>query len=161
MNQQPAPIVKQPKPKFGDRVRKIADHLKYESEIQVKATSHILSAAAKIAENHDHLIYEVVEMIEEDINQQNQKYSQHLYTVELLKHEFKTLRKAKAHFNLKANSWIELVKKLNATPSFNQLSTESFQALVIERFDAFESEFKIMRAEINQILSLLKQLVSE
>ena len=52
----------QRKEKLGDRVRKIADQLKQETELQIKATSRILGAAAQIAENHDQLITEVTNL---------------------------------------------------------------------------------------------------
>ncbi|MCU0552665.1 MAG: hypothetical protein MUC48_25325 [Leptolyngbya sp. Prado105] len=56
----------------GDRIRKIADQLKQETSLQIKATSRILAAAAQISENHDRLIEEVVEMVEEDLDQESQ-----------------------------------------------------------------------------------------
>ena len=42
------------------------------------------------------------------------------YTVAEIKSKYKTLKEAKAHFNLKANSWTALVQKLNA-PTYEQL----------------------------------------
>lgn len=109
---------KQSKAKFGEQIRNIADRLKQETEVQIKATSRILGAAAQISENHDRLINEVVDMVEEDLNQQAQTYQQEIYTVEILKQKFKTLREAKDKFNLKTNSWESLANKLNA--SFSQ-----------------------------------------
>lgn len=99
--------------KLGDKIRNIADRLKQETEVQIKATSRILGAAAQIYENHDRLIDEVVEMVEEDLEKQTQAYQKDIYTVEILKQEFKTLREAKKRFQLKATSWESLVKKVN------------------------------------------------
>jgi hypothetical protein len=56
----------------GDRIRVIADQLKQETSLQIKATSRILGAAAQISENHDRLIDEVVELMEEDLEQHSQ-----------------------------------------------------------------------------------------
>lgn len=107
----------QGKAKLGDQIRSIADRLKHQTEVQIKATSRILGAAAQISENHDRLINEVVDMVEEDLNQQSDMSQRHSYTVEILKQQYKTLRDAKAHFNLKANSWDALVNQLNALSS--------------------------------------------
>lgn len=156
MSQKSAPIVPtQRKQKLGDHVRSIADQLKHESEVQIKATSRILGAAAQIAENHDRLINEVVDLVEEDLDQQTQAQQANIYTVNLLKQQFKTLREAKAHFGLKASSWAELTNKLN-TLSASGLRTN---ISIPERFTAIESELKIMRGDLDQILSLLKQLL--
>ncbi|MBF2019594.1 MAG: hypothetical protein IGR93_05675 [Hydrococcus sp. C42_A2020_068] len=160
MSQEPAPIARtQRKQKLSDRVRSIADRLKQETEVQIKTTSRILSAAAKIAENHDRLIDEVVDMVEEDIDRQTQVHQKKIYTVDLLKQQFKTLREAKAHFRLKASSWAELVKKLNSLSAPNPLSVDRSKISVPERLNAIESELKIMRTEIGEILSLLKRHV--
>ncbi|MEH2434405.1 MAG: hypothetical protein V7K25_09140 [Nostoc sp.] len=59
---------KQNKARLGDQIRSIADRLKQETDVQIKATSKILGA------------------------------------VDILKQQFKTLRDAKAHFNLKVSS---------------------------------------------------------
>ncbi len=107
----------QGKAKLGEQIRSIADRLKQETEVQIKATARILGAAAQISENHDRLINEVVDMVEEDLNLEQQPFPTHIYTVDILKQQYKTLRDAKAHFNLKANSWETLVNKLNATSS--------------------------------------------
>ncbi|PLZ95451.1 hypothetical protein CI594_14765, partial [Fischerella thermalis CCMEE 5196] len=64
----------QRKAKLGDQIRNIANRLKQETEVQIKATSRILGAAAQISENHERLINEVVDMVEEDLNQQTQMY---------------------------------------------------------------------------------------
>ncbi|MEH2242758.1 hypothetical protein [Nostoc sp.] len=108
---------KQGKARLGDQIRNIADRLKQETDVQIKATSRILGAAAQIAENHDRLISEVVDMVESDLNVDKQVSQKHIYTVDILKQQFKTLRDAKAHFNLKVNSWESLVNKLNVESS--------------------------------------------
>ncbi|MEH2264695.1 hypothetical protein [Nostoc sp.] len=107
----------QGKARLGDQIRTIADRLKQETDVQIKATSKILGAAAQIAENHDRLISEVVDMVESDLNLENQVTQKHIYTIDILKQQFKTLRDAKAHFNLKVNSWESLVNKLNTLSS--------------------------------------------
>ncbi|MBD0386019.1 MAG: hypothetical protein ICV54_05660 [Nostoc sp. C3-bin3] len=108
---------KQVKARLGDQIRSIADRLKQETDVQIKATSRILGVAAQIAENHDRLISEVVDMVESDLNVEKQVSQKYIYTIDILKQEFKTLRDAKAHFNLKVSSWESLVNKLNATSS--------------------------------------------
>lgn len=114
----------QNKTKLGEQIRNIADRLKQETEVQIKATSRILGAAAQISENHDRLINEVVDMVEEDLNQQTQTYQRDIYTVEILKKQFKILREAKDHFKLKASSWESLANKLN-DPAFQKLMPEN------------------------------------
>jgi hypothetical protein len=108
---------KQGKAGLGDQIRSIADRLKQETDVQIKVTSKILGAAAQIAENHDRLISEVVDMVESDLNVEKQVSPKYIYTVDILKQQFKTLRNAKAHFNLKVISWESLVNKLNAASS--------------------------------------------
>ncbi|MBD2353734.1 hypothetical protein H6G41_03685 [Tolypothrix sp. FACHB-123] len=111
----------QNKPKLGDQIRSIADRLKQETDVQIKATSRILGAAAQISENYDKLVDEVVDMVEEDLNQQLQITQKYFYTADILKQKFKTLREAKAHFQLKVNSWESLAKKLNEPQSESDL----------------------------------------
>ncbi|MBH8574063.1 hypothetical protein I8752_13750 [Nostocaceae cyanobacterium CENA369] len=107
----------QGKAKLGAQIRDIADRLKQETEVQIQATSRILGAAAQISENHERLINEVVDMVEEDLNQQTQTYHKDIHTVDILKQQFKTLREAKDYFKLKATSWESLANKLNALSS--------------------------------------------
>ncbi|MEA5502239.1 hypothetical protein VB735_03770 [Halotia wernerae UHCC 0503] len=123
-------IETQSKAKLGEQIRNIADRLKQENEVQIKATSRILGAAAQISENHDRLINEVVDMVEEDLNKQTQTYRKDIYTVEILKQQFKTLREAKDHFKLKATSWEYLAKKLNDSSSqklISKIKPQSYQ----------------------------------
>ncbi len=138
----------------GDNIRQIADQLKQETNLQIKATSHILGAAAQISKNHDRLIREVVDMVEEDLVQQISVYQTKTYTIDILKQQFKALGEAKAHFGLKANSWATLVNKLNSPLIHTDLSKNALS----KRINAIESEIKIVRAEVSQILFLLKQL---
>ncbi|MFQ4142500.1 hypothetical protein [Chlorogloeopsis sp. ULAP02] len=113
--------------KLGEQIRNIADRLKQETKVQIKATSRILGAAAQIFDNHDRLINEVVDMVEEDLNQQTQSYQKEIYTVEILKQEFKTLREAKDHFKLKATSWESLASKLNDSSSQKLITKNQLQ----------------------------------
>ncbi|QLE56314.1 hypothetical protein [Nostoc sp. TCL26-01] len=131
--------------KLGQQIRNIADKLKQETEIQIKATSRILGAAAQISENHDRLIDEVVEMVEEDLNQPSQTYQNDIYTVEILKQKFKTLSEAKNHFKIKATSWQSLVNKLNDSSShklIHKIKTHSEQVLENNNIDKFEHNSK-------------------
>jgi hypothetical protein len=116
---------KKGKARLGDQIRTIADRLKQETDVQIKATSKILGAAAQIAENHDRLINEVVDMVESDLNAEKQVYQKHIYSVDILKQQFKTLRDAKAYFNLKVSSWESLVNKLNAAFSETTIIQDS------------------------------------
>ncbi|NDJ19629.1 hypothetical protein [Myxacorys almedinensis] len=143
----------------GDRIRNIADRLKQETALQIKATSRILGAAAQISENHDRLINEVVEMVEEDFEQHPPAKGINVLTIEQLKHRFGTLNQAKAHFATKANSWASLVEKLNeptATPPSHQ-----DEAAVDARLAAIESDLKTLRTDLNQALSLLDLILKK
>lgn len=126
MSKKSASTRTQGKPKLGDTIRNIADRLKQETEIQKKATSRILGAAAQISANHEQLIDEVVEMVREDL-EQTQTSKSHTYTVEILKQQFKTLREAKDNFKLKATSWESLANKLNETYSQNFIGEGKLQ----------------------------------
>jgi arginine decarboxylase len=102
-------IISQKKATVGEQIRQIADRLKQETSIQIHATAQILGAAAQISVNHDRLIDEVVEMVEEDLS----KEIEPPVSVQNLKQQFKTFAKAKAHYGLKARSWVDLVNQLN------------------------------------------------
>ena len=96
---------------LGDRIRGIADQLKQETHVQIKATSRILGAAAQISENHDRLIHEVSDMVQEDLDQVSALMPVELIPVELveveqLKQRFKTLAQAKTHFKVTASTLI-------------------------------------------------------
>jgi len=147
----------QHKETLGEQVRRIADQLKQDTDLQIKATSRVLGAAAQIAENHDRLIHEVVDVVEGDLDQQARVYQTNAYTVDILRQQFRTLREAKTHFDLKASSWAVLVSKLN-NPAIKKLTpTDHSKSLAPDRLDTIESELKFIRAAVNQILSLLKQ----
>ncbi|NDJ22741.1 hypothetical protein GS682_14085 [Nostoc sp. B(2019)] len=131
----------QSKAKLGEQIRNIADRLKQETEVQIKATSRILGAAAQISENHDRLINEVVDMVEEDLNKQTQTYQKDIHTIDILKQQFKTLREAKDHFKLKATSWESLAKKLNDSSSqklIPETQPQSYQVLENNIIGKFE-----------------------
>lgn len=148
---------------LGDRIRNLTSQLRQERNVQIKATSRILGAAAQMAINHDRLIDQVVEMVEEDLEQQNQFQPGEPYTSDRLKHQFKSLKDAKAHFNLKASSWDALAAKLNATsapaksPSKNVIS----QDIVAQRLDAIEQDLQILRGDMNQVLHSLALLIQK
>jgi len=160
MSQESLPIIlTQRSGTLGEQVRRIADQLKEESDLQIKVTSRILGAAAQITENHDRLICEVVDMVEEDLDKKTYAYLIKTYTVETLKQQFKTLREAKSHFGLKTSSWESLANKLNNLSVQNPTPTEHFKTSIPERLDIIENEIKILRAETTQILVLLQRLI--
>lgn len=152
---------KQGKARLGDQIRSIADRLKQETDIQIKATSKILGAAAQIAENHDRLISEVVNMVESDLNLEKQVSQKHIYTVDILKQQFKTLRDAKAHFNLKVSSWESLVNKLNAAssqttitqnkPQSNQVFTDNYVKNVEDNYNNIEKLIVFLEPDVAEM----------
>ncbi|MBD2101623.1 hypothetical protein [Leptolyngbya sp. FACHB-261] len=174
-------IIPSPKTTLGDRIRSIANQLRQEDEVQIKATSRILGAAAQLAENHDRLIDEVVEMVEEDLEQVAQAPQPQPYTAEKLQQQFKSLKDARAHFNLKAKSWVVLVNKLNekfneqtlipptGTPSAAQSYPSDSrssrntrtQDSVSQRIEGIEQELQRMRGDINHAIQLLELLVEK
>ena len=141
---------------LGEQVRKVADRLRQETNLQIKATSRILGAAAQIAENHDRLIHEVVDIVEEDLGQHPQ-VGINTYTVDILKQKFKTLSEAKTHFGVKAHSWDALVKKINISPLQKEVPANNSGNSITDRLDTIESELKIVRNDVSQILFFLKQ----
>lgn len=167
-----------PKTTLGDRVRRIADQLRQEGDVQIKATSRILGAAAQMAQNHDRLIDEVVDMVEDDLAYGAQAPSPtptaaiqaapsaapsgEPYTAKRLQQLFKRLSEAKAHFGLKASSWAILAEKLNALPSPPPppppapSQTGSSEATLAQRLEAMELEMRAMRSDIRQILQILQ-----
>ena len=138
---------------FGDRIRGIADQLKQETHIQIKATSRILGAAAQISENHDRLIDEVSDMVQEDLDQASALVSMEPITTEQLKQQFKTLVQAKTYFDVKASSWVALAEKVNAKteqplPSLKKSS-------ISQRLEAIDIDLKTLRTDLNQVMSML------
>jgi hypothetical protein len=162
MSQEPASVIRtKPKETLGEQVRRIADQLQQETDLQIKATSRILGAAAQISKNHDRLIREVVDMVEEDLDNQAHVQQTNTYSVDILKQQFRKLGEAKSHFGLKASSWATLANKINNSSAQNPISADRSKTSVTERLDAIEGEIRIMRAEVSQILFLLKQLIHD
>lgn len=168
------------KQRLGDRIRNITRQLRQEEDVQIKATSRILGAAAQLAQNHDRLIDEVVEMVEEDLDQAAEPSLLQPYTVEQLQQQFEKFDDAKAHFNLKARSWVALVDKLNsqipssaasgsstAKPSSSAKTPKrtnpknKAQDLIPQRLEGIEQELQIMRGDINRVVQLLERLVAK
>ncbi|WP_204151478.1 hypothetical protein [Leptolyngbya sp. CCY15150] len=154
------------KPTLGDRMREVANQLRQEKAIQIKATSRILGAAAQMSQNHDRLIDEVVVMVEDDLDRAAQAASATPYTVEVLKERFASFKEAKTQLGVKATSWTTLVDKLNAqhSPSASMPPQPAnpppqAQDVLTQRLDSIEQEMRSMRREIHQILTLLERLV--
>jgi vacuolar-type H+-ATPase subunit E/Vma4 len=143
----------------GDRIRNIADQLKQETNLQITATSRILGAAAQISENHDRLIDEVVEMVEEDLEKASQTQGVELFTVKQLKQQFKTLNQAKAHLNIKTNTWATLVDKLNEQKAIPEVSHAEIS--VSQRLDKIEGDLKTVQTDLNQVLNLLDLILKK
>ncbi|MFQ4135023.1 hypothetical protein PGN35_001765 [Nodosilinea sp. PGN35] len=150
---------------LGDRLRGIAAELRQETDTQIKATSRILGAAAQMAQNHDQLIGEVVEMVEADLERSEQLEALIPYKAANLKQEFKTLKAAKAHFGLKASSWDALATKLNEA---NNISVSSEPELsnnahnqVLERLDGIELKVLALQNTVEQVLALLQERVKQ
>ena len=160
--------------RLGDRIRAIAQHLRQEDEVQIQATARILGAAAQMAQNHDRLIDEVVDMVEDDLVQVETSALAQGYTVEQLKQDFKTLKAAKAHFNLKAKSWEALAEKLKqSSPSgpgypaktVPKTPKDVFQddgtsALVEQRLQGIEQELQAIRTDLKQMTQLMMKILA-
>jgi chorismate mutase len=145
---------------LGDEIRSIADRIKQETEVQIKATSRILGAAAQISENHERLINEVVEMLEEDIDQQNKMSKNSIYSVDALKQQFKTFNKAKSYFNLKVKSWEALANKLNDL-SFQKSMSENESKSERDSSSKSMEEIELGQKEIKNIIVCLQPDVAE
>jgi membrane-bound ClpP family serine protease len=165
---------------MGDRIRELTQKLRQERDVQIKATSRILGAAAQLAVKHDRLIDEVVEMVEEDLAAQEhaalEGQSAQVYSADKLKQQFSSLKDAKAHFNLKASGWEALAAKLNQASASLQPSVqpsptqpdrltpkaEPFPKAVgqdvHQRLAAIEAEIQAMRMDMGQVLDLLHHL---
>lgn len=146
---------------LGDRIRGIANQLRQENDVQIKATARILGAAAQIAQNHDRLIDEVTEMVEEDLNWQEQVHACEPYTVAQLQRQYPTLKAAKAHFGIKASSWVALVSKLNQQPMNSGSPVTQPQDALLPRLEVIELELQAMRNDMNQILNLLSLMAEK
>ena len=138
---------------FGDRIRGIADQLRQETHIQIKATSRILGAAAQISENHDRLIDEVSDMVQEDLDQASALVSMEPITTEQLKQQFKTLVQAKTYFDVKASSWVALTEKVNSKTEQPLPSLE--KSSVSQRLEAIDIDLKTLRTDLNQVIKML------
>lgn len=161
MSNDPEPIIQTARqPTLGDRIRTIANQLRQESKVEIQATSRILGAAAQIAHNHDRLIDEVVEMVEEDLEHQAQIPLLEPYSATKLQKQFKTLKDAKNHFAVKASSWAALAAKLNGQSESSvrpaSATTPPPKELVIARLETIEREMQAIRVDVNQILNLLE-----
>ena len=143
----------------GDRIRNIADRLQSSHTVQIKATSRILGAAAQIAQNHDRLIDEVSEMVQEDL-QQPVSVEAPTYTVEHLKQQFPSLKAAKQHFGIAARGWAVLADKLNSpNPKTVANTSNPSQHTVSNRLDAVEQELQQIRISLATISEQLSYLI--
>jgi hypothetical protein len=150
-----------PKGTIGEQIRKIADRLQRETDVQITATSRILGAAAQISENHDQLIREVVGMVEEDLENQSFDPQTNTFTVNSLKQHFKSLSEAKAHFGLKASSWIALCNKLNSLSTKTLIPSNDSEISLSKQLYVIETDIRAIRAEVSQVMLLLQQLISD
>ncbi|BAU41278.1 hypothetical protein [Leptolyngbya sp. O-77] len=175
---------------MGDRIRELTQKLRQERNVQIKATSRLLGAAAQLAVKHDRLIDEVVEMVEEDLTAQEiatlKVQPEQAYSAEKLKQQFPSLEDAKAYFKLKARGWEALAAKLNqasakprpsAQPSLPQSDRATPKAKplpkaagheVHQRLAAIETEiqalhieYQAIRTDLGQVLGLLHQLLQK
>ena len=144
---------------YGDRIRDVADQLKRETQLQIKVTSRILGAAAQISQNHDRLIDQVSEMIQEDLAQEATVEIEEIVTIDQLKKQFKNLNEAKKHFNLKANSWSALIDKVNQSIGISLLNTE--QSSVPQRLESIESQLKLLGDDLSQVRNLLTMILDK
>ncbi len=144
---------------LGDRIRGIADQLKQESNLQIKATSRILGAAAQMSENHDRLIHEVSDMVQEDLDRASKLEVIEIITIEQLKREFKNLTQAKQHFNLKAGSWAALTDKLNERTAVLPIIPDP--SSISQRLDSIEFELKELRDDLSQVTNVLKVILEK
>jgi hypothetical protein len=139
---------------LGDRIRNLTQRLRQEDEIQKKATAKILGAAAQMAQNYDRLVDEVVAVVETDLATHPQPPS---FNIEKLKQQFKTLKAATDHYQVKANSWQKLVEKLNnGTTVAAQTASESPPPN--SRLDALTLEVRQLRQDMDFVLSAIAQL---
>ena len=153
------PSMENRKSTYGDRIREVADQLKCETQLQIKATSRILGAAAQISQNHDRLIDQVSEMIQEDLAQEAIVEMGEIMTIDQLKKQFKTLSEAKKHFKLKASSWTALADKLNQSRGISPLNAD--QSSVPQRLESIESQLKLLGDDLSQVRNLLTMILDK
>jgi len=96
-------------------------------------------------------------MVEEDLDLKNNGHSINTYTVESLKKQFRTLGEATSHFGLKTNRWADLVSQLNNPSAQSETPNKNIKP---DRLETIENEIRILRAETNQILVLVKRLIA-
>ena len=145
----------------GDRIRNIAHRLQSSHAVQIKATSRILGAAAQLAQNHDLLIDEVSEMVQQDL-QQPASLDAPTYTVEALKREFSSLKAAKQHFGVSARGWAALADKLNTPDPTNVAgSSTPSKRTVSARLDTVEQELQQIRSLLATISKQLSYLIEK
>ena len=144
---------------LGDRIRDIADQLKQETYVQIKATSRILGAAAQISENHDRLIEEVSDMVQEDLDQAPDLVSTEPVVVEQLKQRFKTLAQAKVHFDIKANSWLALTEKINEREKTPPSNLE--KSCISQQLESIDIDLKALRTDLNQVMNVLTMIAEK
>lgn len=152
-------VIAENKTNFGDRIRGIADQLKQETHLQIKATSRILGAAAQISENHDRLINEVSDMVQEDLAQAAAQENMEMITIEQLKQQFKNLTKAKQHFNVKASSWSALTDKLNERTTDPPIIAD--KSSISQRLDSMDLELKALRTDLRKVTSILELVLEK
>ena len=146
------------KKSIAKAVREIADNLKNETNIQVKATSKILSNAAKIAVNQDQLIDEIVDVVIEDLDTVQQTKESRLYIIGLLKKKYGTFHNAKSHLGVKARSWSALINKLNNQSIIENRNNNETKLSLNERLSSIETEIENINYRVDQLFVLLKQI---
>jgi len=165
-----SPTASTPKPRLGDRIRSIAEQLRQEDQVQIHATSRILGAAAQIAHNHDRLVDEVVDMVEEDLERSATAIQTRPHTVEQLRTDFGKLKDAKAHFNLKARSWDALVDKLNqrspSRPDYlettsSAASSDINSSAIEQRLKRIEQDLQGIRHDLSQLTQLTIKVLEQ
>jgi hypothetical protein len=175
----------------GDRIRKIADRLKQETSVQIKATSRILAAAAQISQNHDRLIEEVVEMVEEDLEQQVQAArspGEQDSSALMVKSESPlssprtrdlggrscskgnkekiTVESLKQQFKkldqAKAHFGLKATSWARLADKLNQKALPNSDELPVSlRLDKIEAELETLRTDVNQALNLLALMLEK
>ncbi|NJK59848.1 MAG: hypothetical protein HC918_05795 [Oscillatoriales cyanobacterium SM2_1_8] len=142
------------RPTMGDRLREVADRLTTEREVQIKATARILGAAAQMAQNHDRLIAEVSDMVQEDLATQTAR------RVAQLQEEFGTLKAAKAHFGGKARSWQDLAAKWPSAVEVLALPAAVTEPPPTVSLESQLQELQVQVGQLQGQISVLQQAVA-
>jgi polyhydroxyalkanoate synthesis regulator phasin len=140
---------------LGNRIRDLTQKLRQEDEIQKKATAKILGAAAQMAENYDRLVDEVVAVVETDLATPSDRRT---FSIEPLKQQFKTLKAAADHYQVKASSWQKLVEKLNASST---TPANSSSASLNSRLDTLTLEVQQLRRDMDGVLDAIAHLTQK